>query len=207
MENGHVLEKAILEIFFKIMSFVESLEPYTKGHAWRVSQYAKEVGIHLDLPKYTLKNLELAGSIHDIGKIGISESLLLKNGSLNQDEWEKIKSHPTLSVNLLESFPFLKSLIPIIRHHHEKWDGTGYPDGLKGAKIPLGARILAIIDCFDALLSDRSFREKFSFKDAVKIIENNLGKNFDPEIGRAFLELLEKKKEKLKQAKILLIGE
>jgi len=136
----------------------------------------------------TLQALEAAALLHDTGKIAVPEHILNKPGKLTPAEFEKMKLHAPIGAEILSSIDFPYPVVPIVRHHHENWDGTGYPDGLKGTEIPLGARILSVVDCFDALTSDRPYRRRMTDEDALKIVTDRRGTMYDPVIVDAFVK-------------------
>jgi len=140
-------------------------------------------------PQDEIAKLNVSGNLHDIGKIGIPDSILLKPGRLTDEEYEIIKKHPVIGSNIIGHFGMWTDEQSIIRHHHERFDGKGYPDGLKGEEIPLLARILSVADVYDALTTDRSYRRKMPDHVAVKIIRENAGSQFDPKIVNIFLKL------------------
>ena len=127
--------------------------------------------------------------MHDIGKMGIPDHILLKPGPLTDEEWRIMRLHPVFAYEMLSEIPFLKKSLDIPHYHHEKWDGTGYPHGLKGEKIPLSARIFSVIDTFDALTSDRTYRPAWKKDDALSFIQESAGKNFDPDVVKSFFTL------------------
>lgn len=131
--------------------------------------------------------INVAGSLHDIGKIGIRDDILLKPGRLTGEEYEKIKEHPVIGADIISKLGLWDREMEIIRHHHERYDGNGYPDGLKGEEIPKLARIMSVADCYDAMASDRSYRRKMDKNEALAIIRENSGSQFDPEVVKAFL--------------------
>lgn len=175
----------LIEAFTKA---VDAKDTYTAGHSTRVSLYARVIGKLIDLPKDEFEKLKLAALFHDIGKIGIPDNVLLKEGKLTEEEFNIIKSHPETGNNILISVSMLSEILPAVRHHHEKYDGRGYPDGLKGEEIPLHARILAIADAFDAMTSDRSYQKKRTYEEALKELERCAGTQFDPVMTKAFVE-------------------
>jgi HD-GYP domain-containing protein (c-di-GMP phosphodiesterase class II) len=128
--------------------------------------------------------------VHDIGKIAIPDKILLKKGPLTKAEFEIVKQHPKIAVEIMSVAELLSESIPYVLHHHEKYDGTGYPDGLKGEDIPLGARIISIVDVYEALTADRPYRKAMSNQDAIKIIQDNSGTQFEPRVVEAFIDLL-----------------
>ena len=186
------LEMAYLEMIHALVISVETRDPYTRGHSERVTQYSKEIAKRLGLKEKDLKNLELACRIHDIGKIGISDRILLKDDKLSIAEWAEMKMHPVRGAEMLTFSEFFKPVIPIVRHHHERWDGKGYPDGLKREKIPLGARIMAVSDTFDAMSSSRPYRDAIDLKKIVEELKENAGTQLDPKIVKLWLEIMHK---------------
>ena len=179
-----------LELANILKSTVGARDHYTKEHSDRVAEYAKLFGAHLELDEDELKTLVLAADFHDIGKIGISDSILLKEGKLTDEEYTKIKLHPIISVNILAGSEAFKDAIPAVRHHHERIDGRGYPDGLKGEQIPRLARILSICDTFDAITSRRVYREKMAIEDALKEIDRVKDTQLDKELAEIFIQFV-----------------
>jgi HD-GYP domain-containing protein (c-di-GMP phosphodiesterase class II) len=172
--------------FLKVLIYIlESKEPYTHGHSERVSLYSGIIAQDLLLSPQEKEDLQIATLLHDIGKIGLSNRLLKKNG-LSQDDCLDIRQHPVKGIHLIEPLAFSHSIISAIRHHHERWDGTGYPDGLSGEEIPLLARIIALADSYDAMISDRPYRQGLSIKKVQEEIEKNAGVQFDPHMVSLF---------------------
>ncbi len=172
--------------FLKVLIYIlESKEPYTSNHSERVSFYAELIAQDLHLPKEERANLQISSLLHDIGKIGISNHLL-QNSTLSQTECLDIQQHPMKGVHLIEPLALSPTVTSAIRHHHEWWDGNGYPDGLVGENIPLLARIIALADSYDAMISDRPYRRRLSFKRVREEIERNSGIQFDPHIVPLF---------------------
>ena len=157
--------------------------------------YATEIARALNLPLEDVECIKQASMLHDLGKIGISEKILLKKAKLTQKEYEEIKKHPQIAVDILRPIQFLHDLIPLIFYHHERWDGKGYPSGLKNEEIPLGARIISIADVYQALMSDRSYRKAYPKHEVVDIIKKGKGSQFDPKIVDVFLKILEREEE------------
>jgi putative two-component system response regulator len=145
---------------------VEARDPYTEGHCERLASYAVSLGAALGLSPDDLAALSRGGFLHDVGKIGISDALLLKNGQLTRDEYERVKQHPVIGERLLGDLRSLAPVRPIVRHHHERLDGSGYPDGLRGAEIPLLAHVVSIVDAFDAMTTPRPYRRAISHREA-----------------------------------------
>jgi response regulator RpfG family c-di-GMP phosphodiesterase len=172
--------------FLKVLIYIlESKEPYTSGHSERVSLYSGIIAQDLHLTPQEKEDLQIATLLHDIGKIGLSNRLLRKNG-LNQDDRLDIRQHPVKGVHLIEPLAFSPSITSAIRHHHEWWNGSGYPDGLSGEEIPLLARIISLADSYDAMASDRPYRQGLSIKKVEDEIAKNAGIQFDPKIVSLF---------------------
>ncbi len=165
---------------------LESKDRYLNGHSARVRDMAIKLGEISGLDRGQLRSLSHAALLHDIGKIGVHEDILNKAGALTDDEYEIIKKHPQMSADIIAPVPFLNPSLKGVLHHHENWDGTGYPEGLSGEQIPLMARIIAVVDAFDAMTSDRSYRGALSEADAVERIRAGSGSQFDPRIAQLF---------------------
>jgi len=181
-----------IESIFAFAKTIELKDHYTGNHVERTVYYASEIAKRLRLPEGDMKLIEQASMLHDLGKIGISEKILLKKGPLTRREFKKIKNHPKIGVDIIRPIQSFHGLVPLILYHHERWDGKGYPFGLKGNEIPLGARIIAIADVYEALISDRPYRKALSKKEALQIIKENSGKQFDPKIADVLMEVLKK---------------
>ena len=177
---------------------IEAKDQTTHDHLARVEAYATEIGRELGLSENDLKALEAAALLHDIGKLAVPEYIISKPGKLTPEEFEKMKIHPVVGAELLEQVQFPYAVAPIVRAHHEKWDGSGYPDGLAGEDIPIGARILSTVDCLDALASDRHYRRALPLAEALKEVQKESGKAFDPRVvevlSRRYVELERKAK-------------
>jgi putative nucleotidyltransferase with HDIG domain len=162
-------------------------------HSKRVSEICEEIGKAMKLPDLDLKKLKVAGLLHDIGKIAIGEGILNKPGKLTQLEWNEIERHPAIGYRILSTSHEMLELAEFILAHHEKWDGTGYPRGLKGEAIPQIARIIAIADSYDAMSSERAYRSALSEEIVLEEIKKNSNIQFDPKIARIFVEKVLKK--------------
>lgn len=171
---------------------VEAKDPYTRGHSESVARYASLIARALSVTGDDLEGVRVAGILHDIGKLILDSTLLSKTTDLEPYEWELIREHPKVGARILKPAVLPWPVVPLVYHHHERYDGSGYPDGLKGDDIPLGARILAVADSFDAMNSDRSYRPRLSQREILRILEDGAGQLFDPEIVRAFLTLVKK---------------
>ncbi len=191
------LEQAYMESIQTLRYTVEAKDPYTRGHSDRVSEYSVLLGQKLGLSQEDLKTLRIGGLFHDIGKIGVPDSILLKESKLTDDEYSQIKNHPTIGAHILSSATIFQDIIPIVKHHHEKYDGNGYPSKLKGDEIPYFARIAAVADTFDAMTSKRTYRDALSIDVVKEEIEKCSGTQFDPAIAQAFLEILENDYDKI----------
>ena len=183
-EKRHVEEMAGLHLrtIEALALAIEAKDFTTFDHLRRVGVYTVEIAKELNVTDGELKALQAASLLHDIGKLAIPEHILSKPGRLTPAEFEKLKIHPLIGAEILESVEFPYPVVPIVGAHHEKWDGSGYPNGLKGTEIPIGARILSPVDCFDALTSDRPYRRALSPEEAMKYIVSESGKSFDPEV-------------------------
>jgi response regulator RpfG family c-di-GMP phosphodiesterase len=192
IENLALYENIYENLFSTLYAFVETIEardPYTKQHSASVSGYAMSIAREKGCSQEEIAKLDISGNLHDIGKIGIPDSILLKPGKLTDDEFEIIKKHPVIGSNIIGHLGMWTDEQGIIRHHHERFDGTGYPDRLKGKEIPFLARILSVADVYDALTTDRSYRHRMSKKVAAEMIKENSGTQFDPEIVDIFYNL------------------
>ncbi len=168
---------------------LEAKDVYTSGHSQRVTEVSVTIAKHLGLPKETIEKIRLAGLVHDIGKIGIRESVLNKPGNLTEEEYEHIKLHSETGERILKPIVDDEEILKAVRHHHERYDGTGYPDGLKGEQVPRLARIIAVADTFDAMTSERPYRKALTKEAACAEVERCRGTQFDPQAADAFLEV------------------
>jgi HD-GYP domain-containing protein (c-di-GMP phosphodiesterase class II) len=166
---------------------IESRDPYTGGHADRVSALAEVVARRLGWTRSRLGALRLGALLHDVGKLNLDDALLQKPGPLDEREFSEIKRHPLAGARLIRSFRSLRPALPYILFHHERWDGQGYPTGRSREQIPLGARIVAVVDAFDAMISERPYRPPLSVRGALAEIQRGSGTQFDPDVVRAFL--------------------
>jgi putative nucleotidyltransferase with HDIG domain len=185
-----ILEVTYDQTLAALMSALDARDRETEGHSVRVSHLTAKLGEALNFTHEQQKALERGSLLHDIGKIGISDTILHKPGPLSEKEWELMKCHPDIGAKIVEGIPFLEDTIPLIRHHQEKWDGTGYPAGLRGKNIPILARVFSIVDAFDALTSNRPYRQKISINEAIEYVSEQAGIIFDPEIVEVFKKLV-----------------
>ncbi len=198
-ETNEKLEQAYLESVQTLRYTVEAKDTYTRGHSDRVSEYSVLIGRKLGLPEEQLKILRIGGLFHDIGKIGIPDSILQKNAKLTDDEYSEIKNHPSIGAHILGAATIFKDIIPIVKHHHERYDGRGYPSGLAGENIPYLARIAAVADTFDAMTSRRSYRDALDLQYVKDEFERCKGTQFDPQIAEVFINILNNEFDKIKE--------
>lgn len=171
---------------------VEAKDPYTEGHCDRLSKYAAALGAHMGLGPEQVLALQRAGTLHDIGKVAVPDAILLKQGPLNDTELAVMREHPVVGERICQGLRFLRPVLPVIRHHHEHWDGSGYPDGLAGARVPLLARILQVVDVCDALTSDRPYRQALPWDGALRILDEEAARGWwEPTVVEAWRGLLE----------------
>jgi len=208
-QQKHIAEMAQLHLrtIEALALAIDAKDDTTAAHLRRVQVYASEVGKELGISKLDMQALEAAALLHDIGKLAVPEYIISKPGRLTPDEFEKMKIHPIVGAEILERVDFPYPVVPIVRSHHEKFDGSGYPDGLKGEQIPIGARILSVVDCLDALVSDRQYRTAMPIDDAIQVIVEESGKSYDPRVVKIiharYRELEAKAKvEKVEKARV-----
>ena len=197
--TNDMLEKAYLESIQTLRYTVEAKDTYTRGHSDRVSQFSVLIGKKLGLSDNDLKTLQIGGLFHDVGKIGVPDAILQKQSKLTDDEYSEIKNHPSIGAHILSSATIFKDMIPIVKHHHEKYDGTGYPGKLAGENIPYLARIAAIADSFDAMTSRRTYRDSLPIDTVIAEFRRCKGTQFDPEITDVFLDVLENNFDEIKE--------
>jgi len=184
------LENSYLESIETLRYTVEAKDTYTRGHSDRVSEFSVLIGKHIGLSDSDIKILKIGGLFHDIGKIGVPDTILQKNSKLTDDEYSEIKNHPSIGSHILSTASIFKDIIPIVKHHHERFDGHGYPSQLAGNDIPYLARITAIADTFDAMTSKRSYRDALPLDVVIAEFERCKGSQFDPELADVFLDIL-----------------
>ncbi len=195
------LEEAIFGSLLILVSAIEAKDAYTKGHSNRVRLISVDLAKLMNISEEEVSLLEYGSMLHDIGKIGIEDNILLKSGELTKEEYCRIQDHPTIGAEIVEKISFYKPMVEMIRHHHERYDGKGYPDNLKGEKIPLLARIIAVADTYDAMTSTRPYRAGMEKLKAVSILKEIKGSQLDPKIVDVFCEnkLYENDYEKIMQ--------
>ena len=185
------LEQAYLESIQTLRYTVEAKDTYTRGHSDRVSEFSVLIGKHLHLPDADIDTLRIGGLFHDIGKIGVPDTILQKEAKLTNDEYSQIKQHPNIGVHILSHAKIFQNILPIVEHHHERFDGTGYPGRLAGQNIPYLARITSIADSFDAMSSRRSYRDSLPLDVIISEFQKGRGTQFDPKLTDIFLDILE----------------
>lgn len=198
-ESKDLLEKSYLESIEALRTTVEVKDVYTKGHSDRVAEYSLLIGEKLNLSPDELKTLKIGALFHDIGKIGIPDSILLKDTKLSKKEAAQIRKHPSIGEHILSNANIFQNIIPIVKHHHERYDGTGYPSKLSGDNIPLLARIVAVADTFDAMTSRRAYRSAIDFEHAKEEIIKCSGTQFDPVIAKVFVDILTNNSDKISE--------
>ena len=186
--------QSIIEETFAFAKALELKDHYTGEHAERTVHFAVEISKKLNLPQETVDLIEQATMLHDLGKVGISEKILHKKSRLNRTEFEEIKKHPQIGVDIIRPIHALHPIIPALLYHHERWDGKGYPYGFQKERIPMSARIISIADTYEALVSDRPYRKAYSKEKAIQIVKKGSGTQFDPEIVNSFLKVLKEEK-------------
>ncbi|MFH1191481.1 MAG: diguanylate cyclase [Candidatus Omnitrophota bacterium] len=190
------VNQTLIESIYAFAKTIETKDYYTSEHGENMVSIVVAIGKKLNLPDKEINNLKHAAMLHDLGKIGIPDKILHKKGKLTEKELRQIKTHPQIGAGIIRSVHFLNTVVPIVLHHHERFDGLGYSSGLKGKNIPLGARIIAIADVYQALVSNRPYRKGYSKKEALRIIKEGAGTQFDPQIVKVFLEISESKSRK-----------
>lgn len=173
-----------------LISALNARDQYTGGHSYRVSKYMEQFARFLNLNEELVHKLEVISYLHDVGKIGVSEKILSKPSQLNSEEYEEIKLHPFIGYKILQSVEFLKDVLDVMLYHQERFDGRGYPAGLRDYEIPLGARMLSIVDAYDAMTSTRPYRQKFSKEVAIQELRSYAGTQFDPDLVESFIKMV-----------------
>jgi putative nucleotidyltransferase with HDIG domain len=191
LDIAELLEKTHFETIMAFSEALEARDQYTAGHSRRVMEYSKSIGHRMKLDKQDIEDLKRSALLHDIGKIGIPDMILQKQTKLTDEEYAIIKSHSERGASILNHIKSFKNLVPAVYHHHEQFDGDGYPQGIKGKAIPLHARIIAVADTFDAMTSNRAYRKALSLRTALSELERNKGVQFDPDIANIFIEILQ----------------
>lgn len=189
-EAQYFTKELLLEILASLVCLTEAKSRYLKGHSQNVEKLSIKIGKEMGLDSNEMEILEYSAIIHDLGKIGVKDAILDKKGKLTEAEWKDIKKHPIIGSAIISRIRLLRLEEPIVKHHHEHFDGTGYPCRLKGADIPLAARIIAIADAYDAMVCSRPYRHKMTQEEAVDEINRNSGTQFDPDMVKSFLRVV-----------------
>ena len=195
LENARLYQDVrgvYLSTIRSLATAIDARDPYTKGHSEEVARYAVLMARHLGWPSEEVERIEYAGLLHDAGKIGTTEAVLLKKGPLNPEEWVQMRLHPFTSAQIIKPVRPLAPIVPWVYHHHERWDGNGYLDGLAGERIPLGARILAVADTYSAITTDRPYRPARSPAEAIEELRRVMGSQLDPRVVETFLKILKR---------------
>lgn len=193
------LESAYLDSIQTLRYTIEAKDIYTRGHSDRVAEYSVLIGKKLGLSENDLKTLRIGGLFHDIGKIGVPDNILQKNDKLTDDEYSQIKQHPNIGVHILSNASIFNDILPIVEHHHERYDGNGYPGKLSGENIPFLARIAAVADSFDAMASKRAYRTSLPIEKIISEFERCKGSQFDPKLADIFLDILKNHFDEIKE--------
>jgi len=189
LQNRERIKLQFINTIRALEKALQAKSVYTEGHSRRVAEKAVEVARLMGVPRDQIRHIELGALFHDIGKIGIRDDVLNKNGRLTESEYEHMKLHPIVAEQILSPIEELRPIVDIVKHEHERWDGKGYPDGLGGKQIPLGARLIAIADAWDSMVYDRVYRKAMSHEAALAEIEKNSGSQFCPECATVFCDL------------------
>jgi putative nucleotidyltransferase with HDIG domain len=193
LENARLLtelQTSYVSTLRSLISIIEAKDPYTKGHTERVASYSVALADRIGLGEEDLRRIMFAALMHDIGKMGVLDEIVNKPDKLTAEEWELMKAHPVTGASIVEKMEFLDGIADIVRHHHEAWNGRGYPDGLHGEDIPYGARIVTVADSFDAMTTDRPYRKALSFDEAIQRLEESAGVQFDADLVKVFVQYL-----------------
>jgi putative two-component system response regulator len=180
------------QILAALAEGVEARDATTGGHLQRLSYYAMLLGRDLGLDEHEIAALRCGGLLHDIGKLAVHEAILRKAGPLTEEEWEEVRQHAVVGERMCGFFKLAPSVSQIVRHHHERWDGSGYPDGLKGKEIPYPARIISVVDAFDSMRSERPYQRRLPLHEVTRRLRAGAGRQWDPTITRAFLQLIQR---------------
>jgi putative nucleotidyltransferase with HDIG domain len=184
------LRMETIEAVLRMAESIDYRDTGTYEHSKRLAEMTKELANALGLTPEHTAEIVLASRVHDLGKIGISNDILLKPGALTPEERHIMQDHPTIGANILSSYSAFQGSVETVKHHHERWDGRGYPNGLKGEEIPIGSRIITVVDSFDSMTADRPYRRGMTVDDAVSRLKDGMGTQFDPRVSAAFIQLL-----------------
>jgi len=184
-----IIKDKYAEIIDALMAAIDGKDNHTGKHSAKVSSLSEILARKLRLPSAKVETIRIASKLHDLGKVAVEDFILQKPGRLTQDEWNIIRRHPVIGADIIESVTSLKSVARLVRQDHERWDGKGYPDGLKGDEIDIGARIIFAADAYDAMLADRPYKKAKSKDEAIKELRRNSGTQFDPKVVDVFLDI------------------
>ena len=193
--SAEFMSPTTLDQVYALAAMVDARDSHTYGHSQRVAAISEKIGRAIGLPQWRLADLHAAALLHDIGKVGVPDSILTKPGALTQEERQVIEKHCDDGVKVISYIKELAALVPMVRHHHEWYDGTGYPDGLGGEDVPVGARIIAVADAYDTMTTPRPYREMVSHKEALRELRRCSGTQFDPELVDVLCRALDGDKE------------
>ncbi len=193
MKSQQETIEGLMGIKLSLASLIDLKDSYTEGHSKHVRDLTRQFVEYLKLSSTEIEEITTAAELHDIGKIGVPDSILKKNGELGEEELREIKKHPILGANSIKSLKGFKNVAKIIRNHHERYDGAGYPDGLSAEQIPLGSKILSIIDAYDAMAFGRSYRIAMQRNDILNALQQGMGTQFDPNLTSAFIKFVQQK--------------
>jgi HD-GYP domain-containing protein (c-di-GMP phosphodiesterase class II) len=189
--RGYVkLQTEARRTFERISQLLDARDHYTAVHSMEVAELAVKIGMDMGLGQRDIEQIDIAARVHDIGKVAIPDAILLKPGKLDENEWVKMREHPVISAELIAGIEIYSSVADAVRHEHERWNGTGYPDGLKGTEIPLIARVIAAADIYNALTTDRPYRKAFSREETIRMIEDMTEIDLDPDVAAALLRII-----------------
>jgi len=198
-QMARTIELHAIEVADILKNTVGAKDNFTKDHSDRVAKYSEIFGKYLNLNDKDLNTLTLAAGFHDVGKIGIADTILLKGSKLTDEEYNHMKLHPLIGTNILSSCDIFKDTLPLIKYHHEQYDGLGYPSGLKGEEIPYLTRVLTLCDAFDAITAKRPYKEATSIEHGIKEISAGIGTQFDPELAKLFIDCVNKNLDEIKK--------
>jgi putative nucleotidyltransferase with HDIG domain len=196
------LEQSYMQMVVSLARTMDARDSYTSGHSERISEWAEAVARELGCEEAEIQDIRWGALLHDIGKIGVPDAILRKPGKLTDAEWAIMRKHPEIGEEILASTERMRGVAALVRHHQEKWNGRGYPDGLKGEEIPLGARILAVCDTYSAITDDRPYKRARTHSEAVTELRRCAGDQFDPEVVEAFCRVVERQREQAQAARV-----
>jgi response regulator RpfG family c-di-GMP phosphodiesterase len=200
IQQESLLSQSSLEAIAALVHAVEAKDPYTRKHSEQVTFYAANLAEKAHLPENLIESIRVASLLHDVGKIGVPDSILTKPGQLTEQEFAEIRKHPVIGARIVEKVSLLACETPLVRHHHERWDGKGYPDGLAGEDIPIGARVICVADSIDAMLMLRTYKRAYSIEEMLQELRHCAGHQFDPDLAAAAIEWCNENRSRIIQA-------